>query len=71
MDLAAVPTTADPDVQGWLTEARKGNQDRMLRKKVASDLKALGPAQGLGCFCFRSSSKPNCIVLCVSRLQPS
>ena len=65
----AVPTTADPDVQGWLAEARKGNQDRMLRKKVASDLKALGPVQGLGCFCFRSSSMQNAIVLCVSRLQ--
>ena len=49
-------------VQGWLTTARTGKQDR---KQVAADLKALGPSQGLGCFCFRSSSKPNCVVLCV------
>ena len=32
---------------------------------MSAQLKAQGPDFGLGCFCFRSSSKANCLVLCV------
>ena len=59
---ATGPNAADPTVQGWLNVARTTKQDK---KAVKQMLKDAGAQYGLGCYCFRDSSKANSIVLCV------
>ena len=58
----AAPSTSEPNVHAWLELARTTTQDR---KAVVAALKGHGADFGLGCFCFRSSSKAHCMVLCV------